>query len=299
MKSTSFKNHGLKVAANMFFPEDFDEGKKYPALAVAHPAGGVKEQTAGLYAEKIAKAGYVTMAFDASYQGESEGSPRGFEDPTTRVGDIHAAIDYFMTLPYVDADRIGAVGICAGGGYTIKAAQTDRRIKAIVGVSPADIGLTFREGWFGNAPDDVFGILEKVAAQRTAEAQGAEPLLSGWVPDAPDANLPQEIQDGYEYYRTPRAQHKNSVNRFPFVCFDRVIEFSAYDEGLAKLLKVPMLLLVGEKAGTRWEAEKAYALAKCEKELVLFDGANHFDMYDKRSDEAVEKIIPFLKKHLK
>ena len=120
MKSIKFRNGSIEMAANLFLPEGFSESKKYPAIAVAHPGGGVKEQTAGLYASKLAEEGFVTLAFDASYQGESSGEPRQLENPSTRVEDISAAIDYLTTLPYVDRDSIGVLGICAGGGYAVQ-----------------------------------------------------------------------------------------------------------------------------------------------------------------------------------
>lgn len=135
MKRVTFKNNQLTIVGNMYFPQDFDESLTYPAIVVGHPAGGVKEQTAGLYAERLAQLGYVTLAYDASYQGESEGEPRHLEDPQARVEDIRAAVDYFTTVPFIDNDRIGLVGICASGAYVIKAAQTDKRVKAVAGIS--------------------------------------------------------------------------------------------------------------------------------------------------------------------
>lgn len=166
----------------MYFPENFDENNQYPAIVVNHPAGGVKEQTAGLYAERLATLGYVTMAYDASYQGESEGQPHNLENPSSRVEDVRAAVDYFNTLDFIDDSRIGALGICAGGGYTIKAAQTEKRIKAVVGISAADIGQNFRKGWTGNQDEkDINPLLEQVAEQRKAEANGAPQKLVGFV----------------------------------------------------------------------------------------------------------------------
>ncbi|HDK3826698.1 TPA: alpha/beta hydrolase [Staphylococcus aureus] len=284
----------------MYFPENFDENNQYPAIVVNHPAGGVKEQTAGLYAERLATLGYVTMAYDASYQGESEGQPHNLENPSSRVEDVRAAVDYFNTLDFIDDSRIGALGICAGGGYTIKAAQTEKRIKAVVGISAADIGQNFRKGWTGNQDEkDINPLLEQVAEQRKAEANGAPQKLVGFVPEEPTEDMDQETKDGWEYYRTPRAQHKRSINQFPFISFDRIIEFTAFDL-VDKLLTQPVLFIAGSEAGTLWQSENAYERALEPKDIHIVEGANHFDMYDKEPfvTEAVEKMNSFYGQYL-
>ncbi|PTY46279.1 alpha/beta hydrolase [Staphylococcus aureus] len=300
MKKVNFKSNNLNVVANMYFPENFDENNQYPAIVVNHPAGGVKEQTAGLYAERLATLGYVTMAYDASYQGESEGQPHNLENPSSRVEDVRAAVDYFNTLDFIDDSRIGALGICAGGGYTIKAAQTEKRIKAVVGISAADIGQNFRKGWTGNQDEkDINPLLEQVAEQRKAEANGAPQKLVGFVPEEPTEDMDQETKDGWEYYRTPRAQHERSINQFPFISFDRIIEFTAFDL-VDKLLTQPVLFIAGSEAGTLWQSENAYERALEPKDIHIVEGANHFDMYDKESfvTEAVEKMNSFYGQYL-
>ncbi|HDK3958111.1 TPA: alpha/beta hydrolase [Staphylococcus aureus] len=300
MKKVNFKSNNLNVVANMYFPENFDENNQYPAIVVNHPAGGVKEQTAGLYAERLATLGYVTMAYDASYQGESEGQPHNLENPSSRVEDVRAAVDYFNTLDFIDDSRIGALGICAGGGYTIKAAQTEKRIKAVVGISAADIGQNFRKGWTGNQDEkDINPLLEQVAEQRKAEANGAPQKLVGFVPEEPTEDMDQETKDGWEYYRTPRAQHECSINQFPFISFDRIIEFTAFDL-VDKLLTQPVLFIAGSEAGTLWQSENAYERALEPKDIHIVEGANHFDMYDKEPfvTEAVEKMNSFYGQYL-
>ncbi|MCS4912622.1 alpha/beta hydrolase [Staphylococcus aureus] len=300
MKKVNFKSNNLNVVANMYFPENFDENNQYPAIVVNHPAGGVKEQTAGLYAERLATLGYVTMAYDASYQGESEGQPHNLENPSSRVEDVRAAVDYFNTLDFIDDSRIGALGICAGGGYTIKAAQTEKRIKAVVGISAADIGQNFRKGWTGNQDEkDINPLLEQVAEQRKAEANGAPQKLVGFVPEEPTEDMDQETKDGWEYYRTPRAQHERSINQFPFISFDRIIEFTAFDL-VDKLLTQPVLFIAGSEAGTLWQSENAYKRALEPKDIHIVEGANHFDMYDKEPfvTEAVEKMNSFYGQYL-
>lgn len=300
MKKVNFKSNNLNVVANMYFPENFDENNQYPAIVVNHPAGGVKEQTAGLYAERLATLGYVTMAYDASYQGESEGQPHNLENPSSRVEDVRAAVDYFNTLDFIDDSRIGALGICAGGGYTIKAAQTEKRIKAVVGISAADIGQNFRKGWTGNQDEkDINPLLEQVAEQRKAEANGAPQKLVGFVPEEPTEDMDQETKDGWKYYRTPRAQHERSINQFPFISFDRIIEFTAFDL-VDKLLTQPVLFIAGSEAGTLWQSENAYERALEPKDIHIVEGANHFDMYDKEPfvTEAVEKMNSFYGQYL-
>ncbi|WP_303751257.1 alpha/beta hydrolase [Staphylococcus aureus] len=300
MKKVNFKSNNLNVVANMYFPENFDENNQYPAIVVNHPAGGVKEQTAGLYAERLATLGYVTMAYDASYQGESEGQPHNLENPSSRVEDVRAAVDYFNTLDFIDDSRIGALGICAGGGYTIKAAQTEKRIKAVVGISAADIGQNFRKGWTGNQDEkDINPLLEQVAEQRKAEANGAPQKLVGFVPEEPTEDMDQETKDGWEYYRTPRAQHERSINQFPFISFDRIIEFTAFDL-VDKLLTQPVLFIAGSEAGTLWQSKNAYERALEPKDIHIVEGANHFDMYDKEPfvTEAVEKMNSFYGQYL-
>ncbi|HCW9283107.1 TPA: alpha/beta hydrolase [Staphylococcus aureus] len=300
MEKVNFKSNNLNVVTNMYFPENFEKNRKYSAIVVNHPAGGVKEQTAGLYAEKLAELGYITMAYDASYQGESEGSPHNLEDPSSRVEDVRAAVDYFNTLNFVDDERIGALGICAGGGYTIKATQTEKRIKAVVGISAADIGQNFRKGWNGDQnEEDINAVLDQVAEQRKSEAQGAEQKLVGFVPDEPTNDMDQETKDGWEYYRTPRAQHERSINRFPFISFDRMIEFTAFDL-VDKLLTQPVLFIAGSEAGTRWQSENAYERALDPKDIFIVEGANHFDMYDKEPyvSQAVDKMKDFYNQYL-
>src|ERR1700691_3377789 len=177
MKAVDFDNNGITMKGNVFYPPEFNGSKKYPAIVCVHPGGGVKEQTAGVYAQRLAAQGYLTLAFDASHQGASGGLPRFLDDPMTRVGDIYAAVDYLTSLPYVDLNRIGALGICAGSGAAVKAAWTERRIKAVGTVSAVDVGAAFRKGWDGKASEaDQIATLEAVAKQRTAEEAGGAPI---------------------------------------------------------------------------------------------------------------------------
>ena len=187
MESVTFRNKDMAwdIAALILTPPDFDPEKQYPTIVSVHPFGSCKEQTSSaVYGKRLAEEGFVVIAYDASYQGESGGEPRWIEDPTQRVEDVSHVIDYAVTLPYVDADRIGAIGICGGGGYILNATMTEKRIKAVVGITPVNIGRLFREGFSGYDP---IGALEAMAAQRTKEARGGELQVNELLPASPEA----------------------------------------------------------------------------------------------------------------
>lgn len=174
-KVSFLRSNQIVLVGNLFLPAGFDPQKRYPAILSIHPAGSVKEQSAGLYAFRLAENGFVTLAFDAAYTGECGGTPHYSEAPYERVEDIRYAVDYLVTLPFVDEHRIGALGLCAGGGYVIATAPTERRIRAVAGVSAADIGAANREGWLrGRTVEEQIALLEAVSEQRTLEARGAE-----------------------------------------------------------------------------------------------------------------------------
>jgi len=298
-KSVTFKNNILNMAGNLYLPEGFDENKKYPAIVSVHPGGGVKEQTAGLYAQKLSDNGFVALAFDASCQGESEGEPRLLEDPNARVEDVRCAVDYLTTLPYIDQEKIGTLGICAGGGYVVAAAPTERRIKAVATVSAVDIGAMFRgEG----SIETQLQTLEAVAKQRTAEVNGAEAHFLTYAPDTleeMDENTPVLMREAYDYYRTPRAQHPNSPNRFLFTSVDKLMAFSATTQ-ISDYLTQPMLLIAGTEADTRSYSEQFYELSNGPKELFWVKGATHIAMYDipEYVDQSVNKLTEFFRENI-
>ncbi|MCM3170096.1 alpha/beta hydrolase [Peribacillus frigoritolerans] len=298
-KSVKFKNGYLKMAGNLYLPEGFDESKKYSGIVVIHPGGGVKEQTAGTYAQKLSDNGIVALAFDASHQGESDGEPRLLEDPNARVEDVRCAVDYLTTLPYIDQEKIGALGICAGGGYAVAAASTERRIKAVATVSAVDIGAMFRgEG----SIETQLQTLEAVAKQRTAEANGTDAHFLTYAPDTLeeiDENTPVLMREAFDYYRTPRAQHPNSPNRFLFTSVDKLMAFSASSQ-ISTYLTQPMLLIVGTEADTRGYSKQFHESSNGPKELFWVEGATHIAMYDipEYVDQAVTKLTEFFGKNL-
>lgn len=294
----SFANKAIELCGHLHLPQEFREDRKYAALVGIHPAGGVKEQTIGLYAKRLAARGFVVLVYDSSYQGASGGEPRLLEDPATRVEDARCAADFLTTLPYVDAERMGVFGICAGGGYALAVAQTERRFKAVAGVSPTPMGEAARS-MFGQAVSaaELIKTLEACAAQRTAQARGAEPVYLPFVPERIEdinGNTPTMLREGYEYYRTPRGQHPNSKGRFLLTSLDKMFAFSTFNL-IPTLLTQPMLLVAGSIADTKVFSEQAYALSKGTKELFVVEGATHIDLYDvpEYVDQVVAKLVSF------
>ncbi|UOQ45768.1 alpha/beta hydrolase [Halobacillus salinarum] len=303
-QNMNFKSKTNVLAAFLYLPTNFDENKKYPAITVAHPGGGVKEQAASTYAEKLSELGFVTLAYDASHQGESEGDPKYQEDPYARTEDVRASVDYLTTLNYVDVDNIGALGICAGGGYSVAAAQTERRIKALATVSMVDIGSLFREGVDRIVPvEQQIELLEQVSNQRTEEAQGGEVSFTTYVPDEIDDSMPirSTMAEGHEYYVTDRGRHENAPNRFTLNSFSEIATFSAFSH-INQLLTHPFLSIAGSDADTRYFSEEAVEQAASKnKELFIIDGATHVGLYDipEYVEPAVEKLHSFFSKYIK
>lgn len=299
MKSVKFKNGPIDMAGHLYLPKGFDERVRHPAVVAIHPGGGVKEQTAGAYARRLAEQGFVALAFDASHQGASGGMPRFLDDPMKRVGDIFSAVDYLTSLRYVDAGRIGALGICAGSGAAVKASALDRRIKAVVTVSAVDVGAAARKGWDGKAPaSDLIAMLESVARQRTAEAAGAAPVYVSYVPKVGDKAAPRDLQEAADYYLTPRGQHPNAPNKMLLTSLGSLAAFTGF-EGIDGVLTQPVMIIAGSQAGSLWHSQELHALAAGPKELFVVDGATHMDLYDGEGmGVAFNKLSPFFKRSL-
>ena len=278
MNKVSFPNSNntnITMSAVVNVPEGFDKNRKYPAIVVSHPGGGVKEQTAGTYARKLAEHGFVTIAYDASYQGESTGEPRQLENPHIRTEDVSAVIDYLTTLPYVDTDRIGAMGICAGAGYTANAAINDPRIKAVGTVSLVNIGQMFRNGWENNVKDAQASPYIKAGSDaRTADASGTAPATIPLAPmkesDAPN----EELRQAWEYYHTPRAEFCTAPGFATARSLTQIITYDAFHKAEAFLTQ-PLLVVVGSKAGSKWMSDDMIArAASADKQMHVVDGAN-------------------------
>lgn len=299
-KKVFFRNNQIQMAGILFFPSDFSEEKKYPALVVSAPAGAVKEQSPSLYGRKMAEKGFVVMAFDTSHQGESGGEPRSLENPTERVEDIRSAVDYLTTLSFVDRNRIGAFGICAGGGYSVNAAMTERRIKAVAGISLTDPASWVRDGLDGNTSvEEQIKLLESVGQQRTAEANGAGPVYGTFVPNEVTEDMAVTLKEANDYYRTPRGQHPNSDNRVLMTTLDKIIAFSTFSL-TENLLTQPLLLIAGSEADTIRYSKVLYERVNCKKEMYVIEGATHVDLYDVLEcvNPAIDKMAIFFGENL-
>lgn len=303
-EKVSFPNKNIQLAGEIYLPDKFDSSKEYPAIVVVHPGGGVKEQTAGIYAQKLADKGFVTLTFDSSYQGESGGEPRLLEDPEARVEDIRCAVDFLTTRPFVNNDAIGGLGICAGGGYTVHAAETEARFKAIATVSAVDSGRTRREGLGGKMTDEGRNkLLAEIGRQRTIEANGGEVRYIHYVPNSleevPDGPNRAAFKEYYDYYRTPRGMHPNSPNLYRFTSLDKMFAYTAFDH-VDWISPRPLLLIAGSKVASRYLSEDAYKMAKKPRELYIIPNATHIGLYDvpQYVDKAVTKLNSFYKKYL-
>ncbi|MDS1003268.1 alpha/beta hydrolase [Clostridium sporogenes] len=300
-KNIKFNAQGLQLAAILNLPENSKKNKQNPAIVCVHPGSSCKNQTAGIYAEKLAELGYVTLVFDASYQGESEGESRYIEEPAVRVNDIRCAVDYLTTLDFVDKNRIGVLGVCAGGGYAVNAAMTDHRIKAVGTVVGANIGRLYRES-------DPIKTLELIGNQRTAEARGAEPMITNWIPNNPkeveSAGITDiDIIEAVDYYTTPRGQSCNSPNKLNFTSIASVIAFDAFHL-VEELLTQPLQIIIGSKQGgfgSFRDGHELYERATSKKkDLFVLEGVSHYDLYDQPEPvkKAVEKLESFYKENL-
>lgn len=292
----------IDIAANMYFPKDYDPQKKFAAIIIGHPFGGVKEQTAGLHAQKLAEMGFVTLAFDASFQGESGGYPRRIESPEVRVEDFSAAVDFLSNYPSVDAERIGVIGICGGGCYSVSATQIDHRIKALATISMYDMGRARRQG-VGDTQtyEQRMAILDEIGRQRTAEYGGAERKDIRALPTKVDENTPEFARQFLDYYDNPeRGQHPRSTGWYSYTSLAPMMNFFPFAQ-IETISPRPVLFIAGEKAVSKYFSEDAYNRAAEPKELFVVPGATHVDLYDQPEYLAITlpKLESFFKEYLK
>lgn len=302
----SYKLNGLKIAANVYTPAGYNPAQKYPAIVVAHPNGGVKEQVAGLYAQRLAELGYITITADAAYQGASEGEPRHTDKPFYRTEDIHGMADYIMQYPGVDPERMGVLGICGGGGYTLNAAKSDKRFKAVATLSMFNSGEVRRNGYINSQLDTVAQRLKEASDARANEILKGEYAISGNVDfdaltDEAIAKIPTDLyREGMMYYgRTHR--HPNSTFAYTTSSLMDLMTWDATDQ--IELIDQPLLLMAGSKADSLYMSQEAFekATGTKDKELFLVEGATHIQTYyvPEYVDQFVAKLQDFYGKHLK
>jgi fermentation-respiration switch protein FrsA (DUF1100 family) len=305
LQRITFKNDGRDVVGHLRTPEGGRKHGGYPSVVVVGPGSSVKEQAGGVYAEKLAARGYRTLVFDPSCQGESAGLSRDLESPAVRVEDIRCAVDFLVTLPDVDEEAIGLLGICAGGGYAINAALIERRFKAIGTVVATDIGSAFRR--MLPQADAVEAMLTAIGKQRTAEARGADRRRVVWLPSAEEAKHAgiedPTLLNAIDYYATPRGQSDNRTNQRLFTRDALLLGFDAFHL-VGELLVQPLQVIVGGRLGTTFSHESGKLLwerARNRRDFVEIDGADHYDLYDKPAyvDQAIEHLVALYDEHLR
>jgi len=299
-QKVTFRNkYGIDVATDMYLPKSLDKSKKFAALIVGTPYGGVKEQGAGIYAQTMAERGFVTIAFDESFNGESSGEPRHVSSPDVFVEDFSAAVDFIGTRPFVDREKIGVIGICASGGFALTAAQVDQRIKAVVTASMYDMSRVKSKGWMDSmTPEQRKQFLELIGQQRWEDFESGIPKLSPQFPKEMPNEGPDPItREFFEYYVALRGHHPRSIGGFTIGS-----DFSFFNFPLLRNLKAisprPILFIMGEKAHSRYFTEDAYKWAAEPKELSIVPGARHIDLYDDLNLIPFDKIESFFKEHL-
>ena len=300
-KVTFVNRYGITLAADMYSPKGATG--KLPAIAVSGPFGAVKEQSSGLYAQQLAERGYLTIAFDPSFTGESGGMPRRVASPDSNVEDFSAAVDFLSVQPEVDADRIGILGVCGWGGIAIQSAINDPRIKATVASTMYDMTRVTANGYFDvdNSAEKRNAARAAMAAQRTADYQSGEYKRAGGVVDPLPDDAPQFVKDYYAYYKTPRGFHPrsgnstdgwNATSALPFMNF----KFFEY----AGELENAVLIVHGDKAHSYYFGKDTFALLKGDnKQLLTVKGASHCDLYDRIDIIPFDEIAAFYKQYLK
>ncbi|SDH15112.1 alpha/beta hydrolase [Bosea robiniae] len=298
----TYKLGGLDIVANVYTPANYDQSRKYPAIVVAHPNGGIKEQVAGLYAQRLAEQGYITITMDAAYQGGSGGQPRSVDKPQFRIEDIHGAADFITRYAGVDAERLGLLGICGGGGYALSAAKADKRFKTIATLSMFNSGRVRRNGFADSQLNTIQGRLKQVSQARAQEMAGGEILYAGDanLTDAQIAKLPFEMyRQGYEYYWKTHA-HPNSTFKYTMSSLLDLMRWDATDQ--IDLIDQPLLMIAGSKADSLYMTEDAFpkAVGTKDKQLFKIEGATHIETYwvPKYVDAALGKLTPFFARTL-
>lgn len=301
-QKVTFKNrYGITLAGDLYVPKN-RAGQQLPGLVVGGPFGAVKEQSSGLYAQTMAERGYVALAFDPSYTGESGGEPRNVSSPDINTEDFSAAVDFLGLRTSVDRSRIGLIGICGFGGMGLNAAAVDKRIKAIATTSMYDMSRVMARGYYDKlTKEQRASMLDKMSLQRWVDAEnGSSAPGPRILPETLDGVTDPVVQMYFDYYRTPRGFHKRSPNSNG--AWTATAPMSFMNLPLLTYIKEisprPILLIAGEKAHSRYFSEDAYKAAAEPKELMIIKGANHVDLYDRLDRIPFDKITEFFGKNL-
>ncbi|MGG0453857.1 alpha/beta hydrolase [Priestia megaterium] len=305
-KKVSFENqYNMKVAGNLFIPKGLNKKTKHPAIIVGHPMGAVKEQSANLYAQKMAEKGFVTLSLDLSFWGESEGKPRNAVSPDIYAEDFSAAVDFLGTRKFVDKDRIGVLGICGSGSFAISAAKLDPRMKAIATVSMYDMGAANRNGLkHSQSVEQRKKILEEAAEQRYVEFKDGKTKYTGGTVHELNENSTAVEREFYDFYRTPRGEYtpkgsSSKLTTHPTLTSNvKFMNFYPFED-IETISPRPMLFITGEDAHSREFSEDAYKLAGQPKELYIVPDAGHVDLYDRVNLIPFDKLESFFKDNLK
>jgi len=303
VQGVRFKNRfGVELAGHLYLPQNFDASKKYAAIAVCGPFGAVKEQASGLYAQEMARRGFVAVAFDPSFTGESEGQPRYVASPDINTEDFSAAVDFLSLLDFVDPDRVGIIGICGWGGLALNAAAIDTRIKATVTSTMYDMSRVNANGYFDAMDDDArYELKQQLNTQRLEDARNGRYTLAGGVADVLPDDAPWFVKDYHAYYKTKRGYHKRSLNsnsgwnKTSALSFINTPQLAYSDE-----IRSAVLMIHGEKAHSRYFSEDAFKKLRGDnKELLIIPEATHVDLYDNFGKIPFDKIEQFFHDYLK
>lgn len=301
-KKVSFKNrYGINLSGDLYLSKDHNN-TPLPAIAISGPFGAVKEQSSGLYANEMATRGFIVLAFDPSYTGESGGTPRNIASSDINTEDFSAAVDFLGLQPEVDRNKIGIIGICGFGGFALNATAIDKRIKAVATTSMYDIPRASSKGYYDKITlEERTKILQEMSQQRWKDAAAGQPEYGKCPnPDTLKGDEPQFVKDYFDYYKTPRGFHPRSINSN--AAWTKTNGFSLMNMPILSYIKEiaprPMLLIAGEKAHSRYFSEDIYKAAAMPKELLIIPGAVHVDLYDKTDIIPFERLEAFFKQHL-
>ena len=298
-KVTFTNQYRMNVTGNLFVPKGLNRNEKSAALVVGHPMGAVKEQSANLYATKMAEQGFVTMSLDLSFWGESEGQPRNAVSPDIYAEDFSAATDYLRAQPFVDRERIGAIGVCGSGSFVISAAKIDPRIKAVATVSMYDMGAANRDGLRnGLSPAQRQQIIAQAAQQRDVEFAGGQTEFTSGTPEELTSQSTPIEREFYDFYRTARGYRANTTTHPTLTSNVKFMNFYPFND-IETISPRPMLFITGDHAHSREFSEDAYRLAAEPKQLVVVPNAGHVDLYDRTDLIPFETLTAFFRGHLR